>query len=785
MADEKAAFCSKILADLGARVVRVENPREDSSRRMGPFWHDSFHREKSLFFWYHNAAKSGISLDVEQRADRESLLKEIEHCDVVVETSAPGYLDALGLGFNALTELNPGLVMVSVTGFGQSGPRKGFKSCDLVASALGGQMYVSGSPSMEPIKAYGEQSYSTASLYAAVGALLGLRKRARTGKGEHIDISLQEAVASTLEDVMVRYFHERVVPKRRGNRHWNDFFCLLPCKDGFIHLSPLLGWETLVELLDRAGTAKDLKDQPWREEGYRTLNVDHVIETLEEWSQGSTVDELFELGQRMRFPWAPVHSPEAILRSPQLKARGFFVDSADPEAGPPVPFPGSPYKFSLGHARPTGRNSLNDEPDIKVCGGAPGSEQGAGRKGLRGAGCSQSEGENILAGVRVMDFSRVLAGPFATRILADFGAEVIKVQSKKTATGSDDNNGSYFSAWNRNKRSITLDMSRPEARDIALKLASKSNVVVENFSPRVMFNWGLNYEKLTEARKDLIMVSMSGMGQTGPWKDFVAFGPTLQSLGGLTYLTSYDKDAPIGLGHAYADAVAGLYCAVAVLAALEQRDRSGLGQHIDLSEYEAVCTLIGPALLDAAANQREIRPQGNRSPDIPAAPYGCYRCAGEDRWCAIAVFDEVEWQALCRVSGHPEWGQDPRFSTLAMRKERPKELDPLIQEWTSRNTAERVMQLLQEAGVQAGVVQSAQDLANDPHLQARGFFVHLDHPVLGKTVSDRTPIQMGRDALMGWKRAPLLGEDNEYVYLELLGLSEVEFRSYVEKGIIG
>ena len=390
----------------------------------------------------------------------------------------------------------------------------------------------------------------------------------------------------------------------------------------------------------------------------------------------------------------------------------------------------------------------------------------------------------ILGDIRVLDFSRVLAGPYATRILGDFGAEVIKVQSRKTATGSDDNNGAYFNAWNRNKRSITLDMSHPEGKKIALRLTAISDVVVENFSPRVMFNWGLNYEKLIEARRDLIMLSMSGMGQTGPWKDYAAFGPTVQSLGGLTYLTSYNKDTPNGLGYSYADAVAGLYGAIAVLAALEHRDRTGLGQYIDLSEYETVCTLIGPTLLDAAANQNEIRPQGNRSAHIPAAPYGCYRCIGEDRWCVIAVFHEAEWEALCNVLEHPEWLQDRRFSTLAMRKTHSEELDGLIQEWTSKNKAEMVMQLLQGVGVCAGVVQSAEVLANDPQLQSRGFFVELDHPILGKTVSDGTPIKIGSDSLGDWKRAPLLGEDNEYVYRQLLRMSEAEFRSYVEKGII-
>ena len=222
----------------------------------------------------------------------------------------------------------------------------------------------------------------------------------------------------------------------------------------------------------------------------------------------------------------------------------------------------------------------------------------------------------------------------------------------------------------------------------------------------------------------------------------------------------------------------------AVLAALEHRDRTGLGQHIDLSEYETVCTLIGPALLEAAANQEEIRPQGNRSAHIPASPYGCYKCLGDDRWCVIAVYEEKEWQALCRISGHPEWAQDPRFSTLPMRMAHSQELDQLIQEWTSKNTAEKVMQILQKANVHAGIVQNAEDLANDPQLQARGFFVRLNHPVLGKTVSDCTSIRMANEGLEGWKRSPLLGEDNEYVYRQVLGLSEDEFKSYIERGII-
>ena len=782
LADERGNFCSKVLADLGASVLKVENPQGDSSRKIGPFWNSSAHPENSLFYWYHNTNKFGITLDLERHADRDAFLRQIERTDVVVETYPPGYLACLDLSFETLTKLNPRLIMVSVTGFGQTGPRKNFKSCDIVASAMGGQMYVCGSPSSEPLKIFGEQSYFAASLHAAVGALLALRRRARTGEGAHIDISLQETVVSTLDFVMVQYLHDGTIAKRRGDRHWNDLFCILPCKDGFIHMTPLLGWETLVELLDNEGMAEDLKDVRWRDEEHRKKNVAHVVEVLRVWSKIHKVDELFELGQLMRFPWAPVHSPKEILESPQLRARGFFSDFEHPAIGRVLQCPGVPYGFGdqspVAHRRAPLLGEHNMLPEQKW------SEFE--RTGLKERNQKDSsEMEGILTGLRVLDFSRVLAGPYATRILADFGAEVIKVQSRKTATGAEDNDGPYFKAWNRNKRSVTLDMAVAGAREMALKLVSISDVVVENFPPRVMANWKLDYNELIKVKPNLVMLSMSGMGQTGPWKNYVAFGPTVQSLGGLTYLTSYSQDSPVGIGFAYADVIAGLFGAIAVLAALERRDRTGAGQYIDLSEYEAVCSTVGPALLDSNANPGRILPTGNRSPHIPASPYGCYKCTGEDRWCVIAVFNETEWQALCRVSGHPEWVDDQRFHDVETRKEHAEELDRLLETWTSGMEAEDVMDLLQSADVPAGVVQNAEDLAKDPQLRANEFFVDLTHSTAGRTIADRSPIRMPGVFADTWKPAPVLGGDNEYVYLELLGLSEAEHQACIEKGIIG
>lgn len=392
----------------------------------------------------------------------------------------------------------------------------------------------------------------------------------------------------------------------------------------------------------------------------------------------------------------------------------------------------------------------------------------------------------ILSDIRVLDFSRVLAGPYATRILADFGAEVIKVQSKKTATGSDSNTGNYFSTWNRNKRSITLDLSYLEARELLLKIIALCDVVVENFSPRVMMNWELTYKHLKQVKPDLVMLSMSGMGQTGPLKNNRAFGPTVQALGGLAYLTAYEKNSPIDCGYAHADTLSGLYGAFSVLAALNHRDQTGEGEYIDLSEYETVCALVGPELMQSFTNPEE---DAFRSPNEPgntnAAPYGCYPCKGTDRWCVIAVHSEDQWQALCTAMGRPEWALHNMFSTPAKRKRHSQALDGLMAEWTSRLDPATVVACLQGSGVPAGVVQNAADLFHDPHLLARSFFSTLDHPALGSIVSDGPVIRLGEDSTSEWKAAPLLGEANRYIFRDLLGLAESDFLHYVECGIIG
>ena len=390
--------------------------------------------------------------------------------------------------------------------------------------------------------------------------------------------------------------------------------------------------------------------------------------------------------------------------------------------------------------------------------------------------------QSILHNIRILDFTWVLAGPYATRILADFGAEVIKVQPLMPEEEEDTFSQGYYNTWNRNKLGITLNLNKPEGVALAKRLVAISDAVVENFTPRVMANWGLDYDSLKKIKPDIIVLSMSTMGQTGPWRDYVGFGPTIQAFSGITYLTSFPGEPPIGLGTSYADHIAGLMACLALLEALEYRQRTGEGQYIDVSQVEAMSSLLGDAILDYVVNGREVEPVGNSSPE--AAPHGVYRCQGDDRWCAIAVFTDEEWQGFKRALGNSPWTEDKRFATLSGRLENAEELDMLVAGWMGEHTPEEVMALLQEQGVAAGVVQNAGNLANDPQLRGRGFFVELDHPELGNTISDATPVRLSdTPAKYSWV-APVRGQDNDNVYKRLLGMSEDELAELRQRGII-
>jgi len=747
-------------------------------------------------FWYENAGKLGITLDPGAPSGRERILQLVQSCDVVVESYPPGFLEAAGLGYEPLSRVNTGLVIASVSGFGQSGPYSSYKSCGLAASAAGGQMYVCGLPGRQPLQPYGEQPYQLASLFAACGILLALRWRDLTGKGQHIDISLQEAAAAALEHVMAQYFHDNVVPCRQGSLQWNGAADLFPCRDSYIFLTFNREWDTLVELLSRRDMAAEFRQPAWGEESYRRLHIEDIQEVLTFWACQHGSAELFRLGQDMRYPWAPVSSVEDVVQNVQLRARQYFVPAAHPLAlqgfevpRPVIVTPGTPA-YEWRRAPFVGEHNGEIENLVQSAGAPEGTPLHDENKSCRGGFLNPPENAGApegtpLRGIRVLDFTWMLAGPYATRLLADFGAEVIKVQSKRTAAGAEDNQTGYFATWNRNKLGITLDLGRSEARDVVIELVKKCDIVMENFTPRVMHNWGLDYERLKEVNPGLVMVSLSGFGRGGPWQNYAALGPTVQALCGLTRLSSYGAGRPCGIGFALADHISGLYAALAALSALRRRDITGRGEYIEISELEAACSTLGPELINLSLNGRAAGPQANSPSRQPAAPYGCYPCRGDDRWCVIAVYDEEEWRSLCRAMGDPAWVRQSKFSDLRGRCDNAEELDRLIGEWTSSHTHREVMQMLQEAGVPAAAVNDASDLAADPQLCDRGFFVELQHPTLGKIWADGNPIRLSGSPARFVSAAPLLGADNRRIFLDLLGMDEERFNLLVSQGVIG
>ncbi|HXG42424.1 MAG TPA: CoA transferase [Dehalococcoidia bacterium] len=400
-----------------------------------------------------------------------------------------------------------------------------------------------------------------------------------------------------------------------------------------------------------------------------------------------------------------------------------------------------------------------------------------------------------LKGIRVADFSWFGAGPIFTMALAHYGAEVIRIESQIRPDGlrltqpmpkdrpPGINLSGYYNNFNAGKLSFSLNMASQQGRELALRLIAKSDIVAENFTPGTFEKWGLTYERILQVKPDIIMVREPMQGLSGPHRDFAGFGAVITPLAGISYLSGFPHRPPVGLGTNYTDYVINPgHALVATLAALRYRNRTGKGQLIEVAQFESSVNVISVALLDCAANGRVQERQGNRLPY--ACPHGAYRCQGDDRWVAIAVFSDEEWEAFCRVVDE-EWVRDQRFATLLGRKAHEDELDRLIESWTSQREAEEVMEQLQAAGVPAGVVQSAADtLDRDPHLKARGYYHYLEHPEAGRTAYDGPGFRLSETPGGPRGPAPLLGQHTEYVCKQVLGLSDDEIADLVAEGVL-
>jgi crotonobetainyl-CoA:carnitine CoA-transferase CaiB-like acyl-CoA transferase len=393
-----------------------------------------------------------------------------------------------------------------------------------------------------------------------------------------------------------------------------------------------------------------------------------------------------------------------------------------------------------------------------------------------------------LDGVRILDYTWVVAGPVATRILGDHGAQVVKVERKNPPPLGNRKLGLQCDL-HRSKLSVALNMQHPRGVELARRLAAMSDIVMDNFSARVMRTWGMDYASLTAVKPDIICISMSGLGHTGPRASYVSYGPTLQALTGYTQLMAEPDGTPAGYGYSYADMVGGYSGALAALVALWHRRRTGRGQFVDLSQFEAVASVIGPALLDISVNGRVQSAPGYKSQEGPAAPHGVYKCRAldgdDDRWVAISVRTGPEWRRFVTAIGSPEWASDPKFRTLYMRMQNSAELDANVSRWTEQHSAEDAMAILQRAGIAAGVVENGIDMcARDPQLKERGFWPEVSTKKGVTTHVTGIPFKLSGGSGKVSSIAPEVGEDFDYVLGELLGLGKAERDELVAEGAV-
>jgi len=797
-----APFCTKLLASLGAEVIKIEKPGTgDDARRIGPFRQDNPDPECSGLFLYLNAGKLGVTLNLETDGGLSAFRALIRDADILVENNLPREMERLGLTYEELQAPNPGLIMTSITPFGYTGPYRDYQATDLISFHAGGLGYITprpvvGLPDKGPLRARGHIADFIAGLDAAAGTLCALYERDRSGTGQHLDISEQESVAVSVATLFAGYSYTGNTPARVGAAPYQPV-AMLPCKDGYVDIQCMTDeqWMRLVEVMGDPDWAHlDIfKDVFSRAENWQSLQP-----LLADWLSTRGKHEFYLEAQAKRVPSAPVNTVEDIVGSDHLAARGFFVESEHPVAGT-LTYPGPLMKLSGTPQDTAQRAPLLGEHNESVLGGRLGySREDLSR--VRNAVVVEHEqgdgatGVSALTGLRVLDFSWVWAGPICTMLLADMGAEVIKIESNRRLDTSRIvppfpdgiqkglDSGGQFNTYNRSKKSCTLDLTQPEAKEIARELVKVSDVVVENFSAGVMTRLGLGYEHCRAVKPDIIYLSLSGYGATGPCRDYVSYGMQLQAFSGLASLTGYMGGPPRNLGTPISDTVGGLSGVIGILAALHHRDITGEGQNIDVSQCEVLVALCPEAVLDYMLNGRVQGPAGNH--DGTMAPHGVYRCKGENNWVAIAVTTEAEWQAFCEVIGRPDLPGDPRFGSASLRCQHQEELDAIASAWTVQHSDYNAMHTIQAAGVPASAVLSNAQMVHDPHLAARKFIVEDDHPATGKRAISGFSWRLSRTPGQVQGHAPLMGQHNESVLRGLLGISRERFQELMDRRVI-
>ncbi len=778
----KGGYCGHLLANLGAEVILVEPPGGDALRREGPFKDDRPHAEASLSFAAYHTNKHGIVLDIDTEQGRATLRDLARNANGLIEDKPVGFLERLGLGYESLKEFNPALVMTSISGFGMTGPYRDFKAPNIVAFAMGGLMNLCGHSGRAPLMGPCDIAYHLGSVHAAFGTLIALYNRRETGRGEHVDVSLQDVLAADpFLRIITRYSVTGEILERTGHSQATTVAETYKCSDGYarIFCNQPDHWKRLVAWLGNPPELMDPKYENVQNRFPLRPVLDRIIEAR---TSGYTTTGFFEEFQAARLAASPINSLSSFLADAQTQHRQFLVEVDHAHLGRHR-FPGDPYKFSEGPCRVARGAPLLGEHRAMITEDFSHPSPWPAELGKR----PRNPKALPFAGVRVISFPTGIVGPALSALLAEHGAEVISIEASRGLRSPQ--RGQRFQAAsdleaNRNKKRVAINMKHPEGLALAKRLIAVSDVVAENYSARVMGSWGLDYPRMREVRSDIIMASLQAFGQTGPRRDFVSFGPILMAFSGMTYLWRDPEVEKPGAAcqTAFPDYIAPSYGALAILAALHYRARTGKGQYIDISQAETAASMIGPAYLEYLINGREPQPQGNFSPS--AAPHGCYRCKGDDRWCVISVEAQEEWIRFCEIAGHREWAADPRFADLAARVANRNALDALVESWTAQQTSHQVMMILQRDGIAAGVVQTAEDLYRDPHLRERGFSREVFRPQVGWVTSVGPSVRLTESDFTPKDEAHSAGEDNEAVFGKLLGLSTEQIQDLFAREVL-
>lgn len=792
LTDVQGALCARLLGDLGADVVRVEPPGGAALRRMPPFEAGArADDDASHAHWFYDLNKRCVTVDASSEADRARLRALLAAADVVVAARFPDLLAAAGIARAALRRAQPRTILVDVSPFGGTGPRAGWLGSDLVCAARAGMTYVNGHADAAPIAPFGLQAYNSAGVFAAIGALLALLARRRTGRGGLVDVSIAEATAGAVEHVTGFFRQTGNVERRRGTLHWSRYFRIGPAADGWVLHSTIGDWTTLAGWVAMDGEAWDLFDERWEEPQNRKDHCAHLFDCLDRWAARHTVAELMEGAELRRLPYAEVRRPETMATDEQLAARGFGETLAT-RAGGRVPFPGPAVTASGTPLRVWRAPAAPGAHDAEVA-SDPAWRADAARTSTEIVPAGDPPPDRVLDGTLVLDFTWVVAGPVATRLLADQGARVVKIE-RRDAMDFGNRRGGLSGNLNRGKQSVVLNLADPRGLDLVRGLARQADVVIDNFSARVMRNWGLDYDGLRALNPDVIAVAMSGFGLTGPGRERVSYGPTLQALLGFPFLMRLPGGPPAGWGYSWSDMLGGMTAALATLAALWHRARTGEGQLVDVGQYGNLAALLGPATFALLRGQAVAAP-GNASQEGAAVPHGVWRCAADadpagnlddDRWLAIAVLDDDAWlrlAALLATDGET-WATEGALRTLAGRLAARVAIEQRLGTWTRARRAEDLEARLQAAGVPAGLVANGADLACDPQLAERGYFARVATPEGGDQTFDGIPFRSSElpGRIVG--PGPLLGEHTDLVLHDLLGLREGDLAALRAEGVI-